>query len=554
MLIIPEDTVKRCQDVFKVVPKNLQLKAVEHIGQGQDCIFISDCDRERTLVYVLPLVLWSDCVVVVISPLKTSIQEQQQKLQDFGINSIFLDKEQSIGSNTLDELADGTFAAVFSTPEIIFHASRLRPLWNRTTWRRRLKAVVLDEAHCISTWGSPFREVDDYIGDLRSWIPPSVAFVALSTTLPPRTLEDVKSCARFKPGVTVFGVRSDRANIRLEIPGKLMSICELWPPDVNKRKIAVYHDYMAKSNQKIILDAFERDEILLLLSTEAHETDYDVNDVARVVQFKCPATISCLVQRFGRAARNPKLQGLGILLTGTESTTDPHLTQYITTKECRRKVLNAAFDNEDRSNGNCCDLCHPLSETFHLRPDVTFKEVQAVDQSVDQAVDQAKEVIRTWRSMVCKRDYIPLYSFFTEDCVMTDNMVERLGERVAEVTTPESIQSIITWMPLKKRLLEELASILIRLNEETMQSQHQAEQIPPQHQAEQIIPPQRQAEQIMQPQYQAELINDNQDEADNSHHAQVAQPLRSKPKPTIVFKNSTAIDISKQINKRRRKK
>ncbi|KAF9183230.1 ATP-dependent DNA helicase sgs1 [Haplosporangium sp. Z 11] len=382
--------------------------------------------------------LWNNRVIIVISPRKLSIQEQQLKLQDFGTNSISLDKERSIESNTLDELADGAFAVVFMTPEVIFHINRLRSLWNRATWWRRLKAVFLDDAHCINTWGSPFRTANELMEDLRSWISPSVAFVALSTAFPPGTLEDVKSCAHFKPGVAVFGVRNDPSNVRLEVRHlhqhkdnvkqlnflmdfqktivyfetmsevrKVQEYLQALTPDINKSKISTYRDYMSKDRRQIILEAFKRNEILLLLSTEVHEIDCKVNDVVRVVQFKCPAAILCLVQRFDRAARDPSLQGLDILFAETKSTTDLCLTQYITTKDCRWKVLNAAFDNENWPDGNCCYLCHPSLETLHLQTDAIFKDVHAVDQTVDQA----KKAIRTWRAMAYERDYRPRYVF-----------------------------------------------------------------------------------------------------------------------------------------------
>ncbi|KAI7815953.1 hypothetical protein BC939DRAFT_378746, partial [Gamsiella multidivaricata] len=63
------------------------------------------------------------------------------------------------------------------------------------------------------------------------------------------------------------------------------------------------------------MEAFRQGSILLLLSTEAAGMGCDINNVDRIVQVKCPTSISSFVQRLDRVARDPKRQGLGILLT-----------------------------------------------------------------------------------------------------------------------------------------------------------------------------------------------------------------------------------------------
>ncbi|KAK3804519.1 MAG: hypothetical protein J3Q66DRAFT_291122 [Benniella sp.] len=58
------------------------------------------------------------------------------------------------------------------------------------------------------------------------------------------------------------------------------------------------------------MEEFNRDRIRLLFATEAVGMGCDLDNVVRVVQFKLPSTILSLVQRLGRAARDPLLQGL----------------------------------------------------------------------------------------------------------------------------------------------------------------------------------------------------------------------------------------------------
>ena len=44
----------------------------------------------------------------------------------------------------------------------------------------RLVAVVVDEAHCVKTWGDEFRTAFAHIGELRSLIPSRVNILALT--------------------------------------------------------------------------------------------------------------------------------------------------------------------------------------------------------------------------------------------------------------------------------------------------------------------------------------------------------------------------------------
>ncbi|KAK3811651.1 MAG: hypothetical protein J3R72DRAFT_69871 [Linnemannia gamsii] len=64
-----------------------------------------------------------------------------------------------------------------------------------------------------------------------------------------------------------------------------------------------------------------------------------------------PRSMSCLMQRLGRAARNPSLQGQGIFLANWKArsklavTKDQDLSNYINTTTCRREVLRTAFES-----------------------------------------------------------------------------------------------------------------------------------------------------------------------------------------------------------------
>ncbi|KAK3804733.1 MAG: P-loop containing nucleoside triphosphate hydrolase protein [Linnemannia elongata] len=205
-----------------------------------------------------------------------------------------------------------------------------------------------DETHCVSSWGKDFRKAYARLGELRGIAPAHVAFVAMSATLPGPVLQEIKLSIRFHKNVTVYNLGNNRPNVRLEVrflPYKnIFQAFDFLLDDI--KKTIIYFDSrsdsqevrnylrnlrsrVANDEQDIIksfhllysdehksttLQHFREGRIKILLSTEAAGMGCDINDVVRVVQFKEPSTISCLVQRFGRAARDESMQGYAILL------------------------------------------------------------------------------------------------------------------------------------------------------------------------------------------------------------------------------------------------
>ena len=89
----------------------------------------------------------------------------------------------------LSNVAKGNYRLVFFSPEMIIGTRRWRKVIGGDVWNERLKAVVVDEAHCVKKngmceylinfnlaliflfRGDTFRTVLAKIGDLRSLIP-----------------------------------------------------------------------------------------------------------------------------------------------------------------------------------------------------------------------------------------------------------------------------------------------------------------------------------------------------------------------------------------------
>ncbi|KAF8244903.1 hypothetical protein K440DRAFT_557531, partial [Wilcoxina mikolae CBS 423.85] len=99
----------------------------------------------------------------------------------------------------IKEVAAGAYQIVYASPEMT--SPNNNAIWRildneKSAFHRGMKAVVIDEAHCVHAWGgiaangnAPFRKEYTNIGGLRAFLPASVPFLAMSATLPRRSLQ-----------------------------------------------------------------------------------------------------------------------------------------------------------------------------------------------------------------------------------------------------------------------------------------------------------------------------------------------------------------------------
>ncbi|XP_064395283.1 ATP-dependent DNA helicase RecQ-like [Halichondria panicea] len=83
---------------------------------------------------------------------------------------------------TMDAIFHGKYQLVFFTPEMIISKKHWRRLLGGDVYANRLKALIIDEAHCVKKWGETFRQMLLRIREVRSLIPTSVHVMALTAT------------------------------------------------------------------------------------------------------------------------------------------------------------------------------------------------------------------------------------------------------------------------------------------------------------------------------------------------------------------------------------
>ena len=103
----------------------------------------------------------------------------------------------------------------------------------------------------------------------------------------------------------------------------------------------------------------------IVVATDAFGMGIDIPDIARVILFRSPRTLSSAIQRIGRAARNPELSGQAIIyvdkseISLLEKGADVNASEAVNMSETKRDAREcdteeeSGSDNEDGAGGNC---------------------------------------------------------------------------------------------------------------------------------------------------------------------------------------------------------
>ena len=166
-----------------------QREAIEALLGGQDLLVVQPTGHGKSLLYQLPAAILPGPTLV-ISPLLALMRDQLDHLAEYGIAAASLNSDQTMEENdqARQRAAAGEVKILFVAPEQLDHVERAGFLVGLNP-----SLVVIDEAHCISTWGHDFRPAYREIANLvhRVRATTEVRVLALTATADARTEADI---------------------------------------------------------------------------------------------------------------------------------------------------------------------------------------------------------------------------------------------------------------------------------------------------------------------------------------------------------------------------
>ncbi|TNY22018.1 P-loop containing nucleoside triphosphate hydrolase protein, partial [Rhodotorula diobovata] len=342
----PQKTYPWTKDVYKALRQRFGLRsfranqeeAINATLSGRDVFVLLPTGGGKSLCFQLPAVVSSGKtrgVSIVVSPLLSLISDQTRGLIDKDIPVVFL--------NSTMPAADKKFALsclrsdppmaclAYVTPEQIVKSAAFRDLLGDLHRRKQLARFVIDEAHCVSSWGHDFRPDYKEMGSLKRDYP-NVPMIALTATANDRVKQDVTTnLAMERP--LMLQQSFNRANLRYHVRKKTKHIlsdiadfvrtnhagecgiiycsskkqCEDTAERLrreHKVRAMHYHAGMDKNDRIRVQEQWQSGEIHLICATIAFGMGIDKADVRYVIHYSLSQSLEAYYQETGRAGRD----------------------------------------------------------------------------------------------------------------------------------------------------------------------------------------------------------------------------------------------------------
>lgn len=423
-----DEVYKVLDNTFKLKDfRSNQLEAVCATLQGKDVFVLMPTGGGKSLCYQLPALIKSgktSGTTVVISPLISLMQDQVQHLQSKGIKAGMISAHGAKGDNkhTTNLFREGFLDIVYLSPEKANRSGHTQKIIARLYKNDQLARVVIDEAHCLSSWGHDFRP--DYQG-LKFFKEefPNVPIMALTATANEKVREDILHNLNMKDPIFLkqsfnrtnlfYEIRLKQRDFLKEIKDYIMEkhpnqtgiiychskqSCEQTSAKLNEYglRTSFYHAGMSTEDRYKIQTNWQNNKIQVICATIAFGMGIDKPDVRFVIHLFLPRSLEGYYQETGRAGRDGKhsecimyyspkdARTLRTLIQGdeqfSEDVKEGHLeklrqvVQYCeNTIDCRRQQVLQYF-NESFNPADCnkeCDNCLNFNQGEIVERDCT---------------------------------------------------------------------------------------------------------------------------------------------------------------------------------------
>ena len=318
--------------------KNEQWEAINASLAGRDAMVLLPTGYGKSLTFQIPAFLQGG-LTLVVSPLIALMRDQVEVLQQKGLpaaalHSLISGAEQR---SILDEVRVGRINLLYVSPERVNRSSELAYLLMELAEAGRLHRLVLDEAHCLASWGHDFRPDYLQVANKLEEIIPNLPVSALTATATPDVRTELRDNLKLNDPVEI-GTSYDRPNLsyftyRLNDIEKLRTIVQIlnyveshhkgdsviiytssrkqterlaWALRELRYQAEAYHAGLSGVIRNEVQENFMNGNVNVIIATNAFGMGIDKANVRAVVHFQPPTSLAAYIQEAGRAGRDGK--------------------------------------------------------------------------------------------------------------------------------------------------------------------------------------------------------------------------------------------------------
>jgi ATP-dependent DNA helicase RecQ len=306
-----------------------QGEVVAAAESGADVLFVAPTGSGKSIAYWVPGIV-DGGLTIVVSPLIALMVDQVARLAQLGVPSACVHSQMTAEERraAMTRASAGELRFLYVAPERIGASGFLDALG-----RLKVSRFVIDEAHCISSWGHDFRPDYRRLGDAIAACgrPPVGAFTATAT---PRVRLDIiaslglrepvgKVSGFVRENLTLSVVRcrgkaEKRDNLLARIRpggGRSLVYCGARKTAIEVAALlsgagiatASYHGALDGDERQDVYQAFAAGRLKVVVATSAFGMGVDFPDIRQVIHYDFPGSLEEYYQQAGRAGRDGQL-------------------------------------------------------------------------------------------------------------------------------------------------------------------------------------------------------------------------------------------------------
>lgn len=339
MLNLDEDFKKYFPELGFTL-SDMQKKVITNVVEKDNTLGIMPTGSGKSAVYWMSAVEMKG-ISIVISPLTALIEEQVQKIEEQGYETLKIHggvdalKQISIMTDFANKKTNPKF--IFASPEKIATDGYFEYCLKQR--KDEINLIVIDEVHCVSQWGMSFRpfykRIPDFLDKLYGkgkW----ARILALTATLNPMELTDICEAFRIKKENIIKQTILMRSEIQLHVmkfvnedekEAKFWELIKMHRDEkilvylYRKKgdrgvdgltrtaldkgyKAALFHGDMTAKERMEVVEQYKNNEVNIVFATNAFGMGIDIPDIRVVIHFMIPESSEQYYQEVGRAARD----------------------------------------------------------------------------------------------------------------------------------------------------------------------------------------------------------------------------------------------------------